>query len=234
MNIRMLVVTAAAVVLTSTCSAHAGFVYPMYGGGQLDAPMIHLDVMFDGANLSANLDTSHGVPNLVPLTPPDSFDPAEGWAVLNDKAYNYQYAPNPGGFFSLPAGTWIWFRQLSATPGLEAYQRSPATPPWAPIFGTAGSPLIWKWSGGMTHNAYAVYQPTLSTYSATYKIYIGDINTGAEILDGSNNPVYGSVQKPLTWNATPVPEPASLAVLALGALVQIRRRRHTLLSGDER
>ena len=32
----------------------------------------------------------------------------------------------------------------------------------------------------MTHNAYAVLNPSESTYQATYKVYLGDQNTGVE------------------------------------------------------
>lgn len=198
-------------------SAEAAYVIPTIGGGQvgmMGAPMIHTDVSFDGTNISLMADTSHGVPVLRPLTPPDEFDPAQPWIVLQNKAYNFQHAWNPGGFITLPAGTGIWVERISQTPGLEVYQRPPAAPSYLQIFQADGE--RWKWSGAMTHNAYAVLNPTLSTFSATYRVYIGDATTGTP-LGG-----YGSAE--VTWNWSVVPEPTSLALVA-GATLIARRRR---------
>lgn len=180
------------------------------------AAMLHADIGFDGTNLSLTLDTSHGTPELRPLTPPDAFDPAQPWAVLTDKAYNFQWAWNPVGVITLPSGSGIWVERLHHDAGLEAYLRPPAAPSYAPVFETDGD--RWKWSGAMTHNVYAVLNPTQSLYAAEYRVYLGDEATG-DPLDG-----YGSVDVTWTWQATPIPEPASLALLAIGGTAVLFRR----------
>ena len=71
----------------------------------------------------------------------------------------------------------------------------PNTPKWPEIFTFDGD--RWMWAGSMQHNAYAVCGPYESVYTATYKVYIGDINT-MEPLPG-----YGSDTVTWTWNASP-------------------------------
>lgn len=195
----------------------AAYVMPMIGGGQvgmMGAPMIHTDVGFNGSSIGLVQDTSHGVPVLRALTPPDSFDPAQPWAVLQHKHYNFQHAWNPMGFITLPTDGGIWVERLSHTPGLETFQRPPAAPAYLPIFQNDGD--RWKWSGGMTHNAYAVLNPALTEYFATYKVYIGDAVTGAPM------PGYGSAT--VTWQLNVIPEPSTLAALASASLLLLRRR----------
>jgi hypothetical protein len=182
-------------------TASAEYVIPQMGGGQVGqgaAPMKHADITFDGTSLQVHLDETVGTPLLRALNEPNEFDPAQPWNVLNDKAYNFQHGWNPGGFISLPSGTWIWMEQLFATPGLEVYQRPPASPAYAPAFGTAGSAARWRWSGAMTHNVYAVPCPLLSQYEASYRVYIGD-NTSGEPL-----PAYASADVTFHFLATPV------------------------------
>lgn len=218
-------ITPALIVATMTglgsSSATAAYVTPQMGGGQVGmmdgAAMLHADIGFDGTNLSVTLDTSHGVPELRPLTPPDAFDPVQPWAVLTGKAYNFQWAWNPAGFITLPSGSGIWIERLHHNDGLEAYLRPPAEPSYAPVFEADGD--RWRWSGAMTHNVYAVENPTQSLYSADYRVYIGDAVTG-EPLAG-----YGSVDVTWTWQASPVPEPASLALVGAGGFLLLCRGR---------
>jgi hypothetical protein len=198
-------------------AVQAAFVTPQMGGGQtgmMGAPMKHTDVMFDGTNITLHMDESVATPELRPLTPPDAFDPTKPWSVLINKAYNFQHAWNPGGFISLPSGTGIWIERLAADAGLQAYLRPPAFTSgatWPEILAADGD--RWKWSGAMQHNAYAVLNPQQSSYSATYRVYIGDAVTGDPM------PGYGSAEVTWQWIATPVPEPAGLVLLAIGAAV---------------
>ena len=74
----------------------------------------------------------------------------------------------------------------------------PSFVPYEPIFGTAGSSPIWKWSGYMIHNAYAVLNPTKSSYEATYRVYIGDEDTGVPTSG------YGAAVITFVFDATPV------------------------------
>jgi hypothetical protein len=154
--------------------------------------MIHTDVMFDGTNIMLDFQLAgNDLPMLRPLTPPDQFDPAQPWAVLQGKAYNYQYAWNAGGFITLPPGTGIWVERVSHDNYLLAYLRPPASPAWSEVFTHDGE--RWKWSGAMSHNAYAVAKPREVQYEATYRVYIGDAVTGAPI------PGYGSDTVTWTW-----------------------------------
>lgn len=145
-----------------------------------DAPMKHADISLVGNELSVRLDDTVSTPLLRPLEAPDEFDPSMPWAVLSGAAHNFQYAWNAGGFWMPPSGGAVWVELLSATPGLETYYVSgpPPSTPYTPIFGTDGSSLRWKWSGAMTHNAYAVTDPQLPRYEANYRIYIGSDATG--------------------------------------------------------
>jgi hypothetical protein len=88
-------------------------------------------------------------------------------------------------------------------------------PTWTQIWAADGD--RWKWSGSMQHNAYAVQDPTPDLYTAEYRVYIGDPVTG--------NPWSGfnSATVTLTWNA--IPEPATLALFGLGAVVLNLPRR---------
>ncbi len=145
-----------------------------------DAPMKHADISLVGNALSVRLDDTVSTPLLRSLDAPDEFDPSMPWAVLSGSAHNFQYAWNAGGFWMPPSGGAVWVELLSATPGLETYYVSgpPPSTPYTPIFGTDSSPVRWKWSGAMTHNAYAVVDPQLPRYEANYRIYIGNDATG--------------------------------------------------------
>ncbi|MCC7203503.1 MAG: hypothetical protein IT441_00355 [Phycisphaeraceae bacterium] len=219
-RVSVIVLTSALLALPFAPTADAAYVMPQIGGGQvgmMGAPMKHTDVSFDGVNISLHVDDTVATPALRPLEPPDEFDPSLAWSVLTDRAYNFQYAWNPGGFITLPQGGSIWVERLHHDAGLEVFLRPPAAPAYAPVFAADGD--RWMWSGAMQHNAYAVLNPTQSLYTATYRVYIGDITTG-QPLDG-----YGSAEVTWEWTATPVPEPASLAVLISAAAMLVRRQR---------
>lgn len=223
--INRIAIFAIVVVCGGMNPAYGAFVSPQMGGGQVDmmgAPMKHTDIMFDGTNISVHIDDTVATPALRPLALPDEFDPAQPWSVLADKAYNFQNAWNPGGFITLPSGTGIWIERISSDPGLETYLRPPAFSSgstWPEIFEVDGD--RWKWSGAMQHNAYAVVNPLKDSYSATYRVYIGDATTGLPVLG------YGSADVTWTWTATPVPEPSSYLLLGFGivALVWASKRR---------
>ena len=180
-----------------------GYVIPQLGGGQVGmgaAPMKHADITLVGNSLVVHLDDTVPTPVLRPLTAPNEFDPAMSWGVLGDKSHNLQYGWNASGFWAPPAGTGVWIEAILASPELEVYfvDGFPASPPYDPIFGTANSSTKWKWSGSMTHNAYAVSKPMRTEYGATYKVYIGDEITGAEIVG------YQSAEVTFHFTATPM------------------------------
>jgi len=198
-------------------SSQAAYVTPKRGGGQVDntvAPMIHAFIDFAYNQLSVELESGKNTPILTPLPSGSSFDPnTVYYTSLNEKAYNWQYAWVSEAPLTLPANTAVWIEQTAkSSPYLNVYDRNNN---YTPIFGTKGSSTIWKWSGGMVHNAYTV-TPSLSTYWATYRLYIGDANTGTEL------PEYGDATLTLNWQS--VPEPATLGFLGLGALSYARKR----------
>lgn len=225
---RIVLALASFTLLTLTAGhASAAYVTPQIGGGQVGmmdgAAMKHADISFDGVNISIHLDDTVATPTLRPLTGTDAFDPAQPWSVLSGMAYNYQYAWNAGGFITLPTGGAIWVERLHHDAGLMTFMRTPQYvaasdgPTWPEIFAADGD--RWRWAGAMQHNAFAVFHPTQIAYTATYRVYLGDAITG-QPLDG-----YGDDTVTWTWNASPVPEPASL--LAFGVMVPLigRRRR---------
>lgn len=226
--------TIAGLFLVTATITQAAYVSPQMGGGQvgmMTAPMIHADVSIIGGVLSVHLDTSHGTPSLRPLTGTDEFDPAAPWSVIGTQAYNFQFAwnPDPNTEALNANGRAIWIERIHHDPQLVTYLRTPmynATDygsVYPQILTTDGE--IWKWSGSMQHNVYAVQDPTASTYTASYRVYVGDENTGAEVLDGLGDSVYGSETVNWTWNATPIPEPVSLITLIGGCVVLVMRRR---------
>ncbi len=174
-------------VVTWSCVALASgaYVEPMMGGGQVtqgESGMKHADISFENGRLHVEVDESIDTPVLRPLDPDQEFDPHGPWATLNGHAYNFQYGWNPARFDAYPpAGTWIWIEQLDASPELQVYQRPPAAPEGAPIFGTGSSSTHWRWSGSMTHNLYAVATPLESEYHAVYRVYIGSDATGEAV-----------------------------------------------------
>lgn len=166
--------------------AGADYIQPQLGGGSPggpSAPMKHADVWFDYLftdTVEVVIDTSVATPRLWPTLPTDGFDPAGPWDALNGKAYNAQYGWNPNGFVRLPAGAAFWIEQTGSSEGLEVYQAPPESPAGEPIFGTAGSSTLWKWSTTrMVHNYYAVEDVTSGPHWASYRVYVGDAETGA-------------------------------------------------------
>ncbi|QDV80562.1 hypothetical protein [Botrimarina mediterranea] len=202
--------------LALATAAQGAIVQPQMGGAQvtmMQAGMKHADIDFDGSSLSIHLDETVPTPVLRPLDEGDSFDPSAPWSVLEGKAYNFQYAWTPASIWAPPSSLAVFVEQISATPGLKAYDRSRASmvdqPTYAPIFEN-GEPL--RWNGMMTHNVYAVANPTLSRYEASYRVYLADELTGVEPTDTMGAPLYGSATTTWTFLATPVPEPTTIAL----------------------
>jgi hypothetical protein len=215
--------TDATVTLTWTVDPVAEpdlLVRPARGGGlDTNSPMIHVDIFYDyqANQMHATLETGKGVPKLTPLPPGYAFDSRSNYYVLSDKAYSLQYAWNPGGVFTPPEGAAVWIECLSASPGLENYDgpgnKNENPPrPYTPILGTAGSPMKWSWYGRMAHNAYAIRHPTTNVLSAEYRVYFGDVQTGAR--DAFTN--YTDATVTLTWNVDPVTEPPTYLFGAIG------------------
>jgi hypothetical protein len=214
--------------------AQETIVRPARGGGlDTNAPMIHVDIFYDfDANvMHATVDDSHGIPTLTPLPSGCVFDTSLTWSVLSGKAYNMQYAWNPGGIFNPPEGGAVWIERLSASPGLENYDgpgnKNENPPrPWTPILGTDGSSLLWQWYGRMAHNAFAVDASVNdTTVSASYRVFFGDAVTGSPDAFRA----YDDAVVELRWTIAAIPEPrpwllSSCGLLLLGT-AWIRRSR---------
>ncbi len=155
-NPDMKTMTALALLAAAASSALAQS--PKMGG-----PMEHIMVSLSGTHLDAM--TMAMVPPLLKNYGETYTGPA---SILTGTFYNAQYGWMVEGFWSPPAGSFLWIECLSATPGLRAY--APTT--FAPIFGTAESSMRIRWSGVMLHNWYAADGAGL--YSADYRIYFGD------------------------------------------------------------
>lgn len=147
------------------------------------------------------------VPQLTPLlvsNPADSFNPADPWYDCLDPSQRglafsrrYGFTMDTGADL-IPAGTAIWIRKLSSTPGLGAYRYRSSTPKaWEPIFGTAGSTNTYQWDGSMFHPGFTA-PPGTQSYTATFEAFLVDTGTG--------QPVPGANTGPFVLNWTEVPD----------------------------
>ncbi len=207
-KVSFLCVLAGIALVANHTQAESMIVKPARGGGlDTNAPMIHVDIFYDYAanQMHATLDTSQGTPKLVPLPPGCLFDTRSNYAVLNGKAYNFQYAWNPGGTFTPPAGAEVWIECVNRSPELECYdgpgnRMLPVPRTYAPIFGTADSSAKWQWYRAMAHNSYAVLNPTNPMITAQYHVYFGDAQTGSRDAYAQ----YNDATVTLTWQVDPV------------------------------
>jgi len=207
-------------VAVSAARAAALTTVPMQG------PMVHVGIEYaehDGVP-HFHIHVEDPVPMLTPLSlshPSDQFDNTDPWFGELDpsaegRAFNRQYGfVLDGGSDPLPAGYGIWIRQLSATPGLEAFRYRTSPDTWSPMFGTDGSRDTLQWNLGMFHPAYTA-PAGVGQYFATYQAFL---------VDADKNPTGVSAQFQLEWNAIPEPTTAIMTVLGLGAAALTIRRR---------
>lgn len=217
MKSNVVLVTIASAICAFVIAAPArAYVTPRIGGGQtVGYPMIMPEIYFDGQSILVFDENaqqfsmfdwhSASMPVLRPLIPPDAFDPCMPWGVLGYKPYNYQYGWDAGLWdetsHPLPPNSGVWVKVLDQTFGLETYYKDNG---YIPLFGTKDkngvpSPDIWYWNKGMRHNAYAVPVDLYGKVDATYKVYLGNIATGAELVNGSGVPIYGSGTVTFRW-----------------------------------
>jgi hypothetical protein len=180
-----------------------------------DGIMEHLYIGFDGTNLSVTIENPSHLPLPMLRYSGEAYTPPAN--VLNEKGYSSQFGWMITGTWTPPAGTSVWVQMTSQTPGLETYEGGMRTVipthTFKPLFGTAGSSLIWQWPGTMVHNWYAA--TSYGAYQATYHVYLGD-------SVGVPNTAYGSSTTTLSWNFAP--EPSALLLLGIGGLILARRR----------
>jgi hypothetical protein len=172
-------------------------------------------------SLSVQIDPT--IPELTPLlvsNPGDSFDPADPWYDYLDPSRQGLAFSRRYGFVMdtltdpLPAGTALWIRKLSSSPGLGAYRyRSGASKQWTPIFGTEGVTNALQWDGTMFHPAFTA-PPGTGTYTATFEAWLLDTASGLPVPGTSTGPFT------FTWTVVPDGRPTlSLAVSASGQAI---------------
>jgi len=180
---------------------------------QFENPMVHVMIAFDGTDLTAHAEGA----NLDMINYGDLHTaPAD---VLDGKFLSSQYGFLADGFITLPQDAAIWIEMTSASAGIEAYEGGmrmmSQNHTYAPMFGTAGSDAAWKWGGTMHHPWFAAANE--GSYSMVLNLYIGDETSGAPLTG------YGSESVTLSWQT--IPAPSSAALLGLGGLLAVRRRR---------
>jgi len=164
---------------------------PMQGG--MVMPMIRYRAAEGGLSVMVN----PAVPELTPLlvsNPGDGFDPADPWFDYLDPSRQGLSFSRRYGFVMdvatdpIPAGTAIWLRVLSRSPGLGLYQyRSMDPKSWKPIFGTEGSPAALEWNGMMFHPGVTA-PPAADTHEATFEAVLVESASGLEVQGSSTGP----------------------------------------------
>ncbi len=179
-------------------------------------PMEHIMVSMENNELHAHVNTDATSPVEMLRYQGESYD--GNASVLDDQYYSDQFGWVLDGIVDPGFGNSIWIEMSTQTVGLETYEGGRrmmiGDQTFNPIFSTAGSDNAWQWSGMMTHNWYAADE--LGDYQATYRIFVGD-NAG--------NAVSGFVDTTVTLNLRAVPSPSGLALLGMGSIIAVRRKR---------
>ena len=194
---------------------------PMNQGG-----MIHLNIALKGNALT--VDPEPGTPVIQGLSswkPGDTFDPGSPWYATLDPTqaaglFNSQFGLVLYDSDPLPVGAKILVGWVSGAPGMEVFQwKNTAPQMFNGILGTGGSASTWDWgtvAHGMMHPMFVMPAGASGPASATLSFTLAD-------AEGAALPGYSGVQATVNFNV--VPEPSSLAMIALGGLLLVRRKR---------
>ena len=179
---------------------------PMQGG------MVMPVLSYSAGGGTLHVDVDPTIPQLTPLLvshPGDSFDPADPWYDALDPSRQGLAFSRRYGFVMaavtdpLPAGTGIVIRKLSGSAQLGLYRAHAMSLPhrWEPIFGTAGAPDTFNWSGSMFHPCVAA-PPGTNEYTATFEAFLVNTNTSQPVTGSSTGPFM------LRWTSVPDGRPA--------------------------
>jgi hypothetical protein len=196
---------------------------PMEQGG-----MIHINVAYNEITEVLTAVPASGTPVLQPLTswkPSDQFDPASPWYTTLDPSqsgylFNSQFGLVLSGSDPFPIGSRMFVTMVSATPGLEVYRtRNTATQLFDGIMGTNASSASWDWSTvahGMFHPMFVLPSGFSGPATATLEFVL---------VDGVGDPLPGVAPVQAVIGVTAVPEPATMSLFAVAAVLGLVRRR---------
>jgi hypothetical protein len=199
LNLRFLIPATALLAAPTLLLAATLTTIPMQGG--MVMPMLS----YHAAEGRLHVTLDPAIPQLTPLLashPGDQFDPADPWFDALDPSREGRAFSRRYGFVMdalsdpLPAGTAIWIRKLSSSPGLAIY-RYASSPPKAfePIFGTDGSPDARAWNGTMFHPVFTA-TPGTDAYHAMFEAFL--VNASGVALPNSSTGPFG-----LHWTNLP-------------------------------
>ncbi len=184
-------------LLTALFSAPAALTAATLNAVPMQGGMVMPMIAYRATEARLRVMVDPAVPQLTPLlvsNPGDGFDPADPWFDALDPSRQGLAFSRRYGFVMdtmtdpLPAGTAIWIRKISSSPGLGAYRYQNTAPKvFEPIFGTAGSSNALSWNGMMFHPTFAA-PPGVGTYTATFEAYLVNTGTGAEVPGSSTGP----------------------------------------------
>lgn len=173
-------------------AAHAATLtmVPMQGG--MVMPMI----AYHAADSSLTVTMEPAIVQLTPLlisNPNDAFGADDPWYHDLDPAgrglsFSRRYGFVMGTMSDpLPAGTAIWIRKVSLSPGLMAWRFRGNPKTWEPIFGTEGSSDVYQWDSTMFHPTFAAEVGT-NTFTAVFDAYLVSSASGEPLPNGSTGP----------------------------------------------
>jgi hypothetical protein len=196
---------------------------PMEQGG-----MIHINVAYNEITEVLTAVPASGTPVLQPLTswkPGDQFDPASPWYTTLDPLqsgylFNSQFGLVLSGSDPFPIGSRMFVTMISATPGLEVYRTRNTVPQlFDGIMGTNASSASWDWSTvahGMFHPMFVLPSGFSGPATATLEFVL---------VDGVGVPLPGVAPVQAVIGVTAVPEPATMSLFAVAAVLGLVRRR---------
>jgi hypothetical protein len=150
--------------------------------------------------------------------------------------YGFVFTNSGGTRPNLPAGKSLGIKLTSvSTSALESFNYSGTAPRWDRVFANVGDQVLWN--GSMWHNYFTLpASATDASVTASFEIFISDTpfnsSTGFAQYDSTAatavaNQAFTPASLTYTWTVSPVPEPATIGLVAVAGLaaVPFLRRR---------